>query len=51
MIKFEELKPGDIIRNLGYGNLMIVIEVQKDKAIAIRTVTVTNETEWVKVER
>lgn len=47
-IEFENLRRGDIIRNIGSGE-SYVIEQQYDipaKFIAVHTVTVTNPDEW-----
>jgi hypothetical protein len=43
--ELRKLKPGDLIQNLGSGNIYIVIDV-RDRIIAIRTIDITNLDEW-----
>lgn len=51
MLNIKKLKEGDIIKHVLTGNAYIVIQKDKDKAIAVRTVTVINETEWIKIDK
>lgn len=48
--ELHNLKPGDLIQNLGSGNAYIVID-SGDRIIAIRSVVVSNPTEWIAVKK
>ena len=46
----DELKEGTIIRNLGSGHAYIITQNWGDHATAVRTVDVSNPSEWEIVE-
>lgn len=43
---YEDLQPGKLIRNKGTGTTYIVTETFADRAMAIRTISVHNPSEW-----
>jgi hypothetical protein len=53
--ELNKLNPGDIVQNLGSGNTYVIIEVISiaycSIPIAIRAVTITNPSEWKKVNK
>ena len=50
LTEYYNLRPGDVIQNLGSGAAYIVLEVHKPGVtttiVAVRTVTVSNPDEW-----
>ena len=45
----DDLRAGDIVRNLGSGQTYIIIEKSKGLIIGARTVEITNSSEWEKI--
>jgi len=45
-LDFTDLKKGDIVQNLGSGLGYTILETGKESAVAIRTVKITNPSEW-----
>ncbi len=46
----ETLIRGDIVRNKGTGTTYVVEQTLGDTAIAVRTVVLSNPTEWEKMQ-
>jgi hypothetical protein len=49
--KISDLKIGDIVHNSGSLNTYVVTAVFDDRATAVRTIDLTNLSEWRKVVR
>ena len=45
------LNPGDVVRNVGSGLGYVIVRKEKDRAIAIRTMEVSNPDEWIVIAR
>ena len=50
MLNIQQLKIGDIIRNIGSGTAYTISSVTDDKVIAVREMQVTNPIEWELVD-
>jgi len=49
---YTPVKVGDILRNIGSGNAYLVTYTDgKDIVIAVKTVTINNPSEWVRIPR
>ncbi len=44
-----DLIPGDIVQNKGSGNAYVVVSNMRGKAVAVRTVEISNSQEWLLV--
>ena len=45
----DDLRAGDMIRNLGSGQIYIIIEKSEGLIIGARTIKITNSSEWEKI--
>lgn len=46
---FENLRDGDIVQNKGSGNAYIIVSNDGNTIVAVRSITITNPSEWTLV--